>query len=140
MQPPPAPATFWAVRRFGNSARVVFAALVLATAACRSAEDVAHDALRVRLKQEGRLTQSELTQLFDAVGPAIAGKKPKMHHGAIARELTADEQAQLLQTFTDPTAVYDVGMRSEAGETWRGITGDATPPLAEISAMQTVWI
>ena len=127
------------MRSFGSGALIVVAAFAL-TAACRSADEVAKDAFRTRLKQEGRLTTSEITQLFDHVGPAIAGKSVTARQGAVARELTSDQRIELLDVLADPTLVYDVGLRTEAGETWRGITGDATPTLAEVTAMKTLWI
>jgi hypothetical protein len=128
------------VRRFGSGAILFVAALSLSTVACRSADDVAKDALRARLRQEVRLTTPEIQQLFEAVAPVIAEKTIRVREGAVTHELTAEQRSRVLEVLTDATAVYDAGVRAEAGSTWRGITGGATPPTSEIDALQTLWI
>src|SRR4029079_6864764 len=59
--------------------------------ACRPAEDPMRGELRARLKQETRLTPTEIHTLFEQIGPAIADRKVSVKEGALTRTLN-DEQ------------------------------------------------
>jgi hypothetical protein len=122
--------------------RLLSLAIVLATfsVACQSAEDRARAEFRTRLKREARLTPQELQRVFDEIAPVIAGKSVRVREGAITRQLNEEQRLSVLGVLTDPSAVYDAGLKMQGTETWRGLKTGGTPVMSEIDAMQTLWI
>ncbi len=121
--------------------RLVLLLLVgLLTVRCRSAEDIARDEFRARLKQDARLTTAEIQRLAGEVGRAIDRKALRMADGGITRTLESDQRDRVLAVLTDPSSVYDSGLRRAEQSILRGITGGATPLLSELDALQTLWI
>ena len=96
--------------------------------------------MRVRLKEERRLTPDEIRAFFDQIAPEVADKKVRVRQGAVTRELSADERTSVLGILSDPARVYDEGLRHEGSGMWRGLTTGATPAMSELDAMQTLWI
>ena len=107
---------------------------------CESAEDKARAALSQRLRQETRLTQPEIVQLFGQIAPAIARKTVQVQQGALTRPLSEEERLKVLGMLSDPAGVYDAGLQSDGRTTLRALTSGATPVQSEVDAMQTLWI
>ena len=114
----------------------VFALLI----ACRPAEDPMRAELRARLRQQTRLTPTEIHTLFEQIGPAIADRQVTVKEGALTRTLNDEQRAAVLGMLGDPAAVYDAGLRTDGGNVWRGLRTGATSPMSELDAMQTLWI
>jgi hypothetical protein len=120
--------------------RTVWVLVVVGSlAACRS-EDPARAAMRTRLKQETRLMPEEIRTFFDQIAPVIAGKKLTIKQGALTRALDEEQRTSVLGMLSDPGAVYDVGLRVDGKNVWRGLRTGGTPALAELDAMQTLWV
>jgi hypothetical protein len=120
--------------------RVLCLLIVMSSLVACQREAPAHSALRARLKQETRLTPDEIRTFFDQIAGAIADQKVTVREGALTRALDGQQRESVLGLLSDPGLVSDAGLRVEGGHTWRGIESDATPPLAELSATQTLWI
>ncbi len=117
--------------------------LVVATttlAVCGATDDPARGVLRTRLKLEARLTPDEIHRWFDQIGPAIANQKLSVKEGALTRTLNDEQRTAVLGMLTDPGAVYDVGLKTDGKNAWRGIRTGGTSAMSELDAMQTLWI
>jgi hypothetical protein len=108
--------------------------------ACHPPEDPARVSMRARLKEERRLTPDEIRAFFDQIAPGVGDKKVSVKQGAVTRELSAEERTSVLGILSDPSRVYDEGLRREGNSIWRGLTAGATPAMSELDAMQTLWI
>jgi hypothetical protein len=114
--------------------------IVALLVACGPAEDPVRTGLRTRLKQETRLTPTEIHTLFEQIGPAIADKKVTVKEGALVRTLNDEQRTAVLGMLSDPAVVYDAGLKTDGGNVWRGLRTGATSPMSELDAMQTLWI
>jgi hypothetical protein len=121
--------------------RIVCVVITLAmVAACVATDDPARAGLRARLNQQARLTPEEIRRLFDLIAPAIAERKLSVREGALTRTLNDEQRTAVLGMLTDPGAVYDIGLKAEGKNVWRGLRTGATIATSELDAMQTLWI
>ena len=113
---------------------------VTVLSACQSPAENARSEFRTRLKQDVPLTPDELRRLFDEIAVTIAGQPVRVKQGAMTRALEDEQRVAVLGMLSDPAAVYDSGVRTEGGSTWRGIKAGGTPVMSEVDATQTLWI
>jgi hypothetical protein len=115
-------------------------AIAALSAACQSPEQKARAEFSTRLKQDRRLTPDELRRLFDEIAPVVATRPLHATEGALTRVLDEQQRVAVLGMLSDPTAVYDGGLRLASKGTWRGVKTGGTPVMSEIDATQTLWI
>jgi hypothetical protein len=114
--------------------------LAVSVGACHPLEDPVRAAMRVRLKQDTRLTPAEIEKLFNQIAPTVAEKRVTVRQGALSRTLDDAQRVSVLGMLADPGAVYDAGLRVQGKSVWRGLKTGGTAPLSELDATQTLWI
>jgi hypothetical protein len=114
--------------------------LCLALAACGPAEDPARAALRERVAQEAVLSADDLARVRDEVNRAMAGKTFVARQGATSQALDAERQTVVFGMLTDPAGMFDEGLRTENGTTFRVLNAPGQSANAEIEAIRRLWI
>jgi hypothetical protein len=112
----------------------------LLIAACGPSEDPGRVALRMRLRQEARLSSDELARVRDEVGKTIAGKRLRIKEGPRGRPLDDDQRAVVFGMLTEPAGMYDEGLRREAQATFRVLNAPGRSHDSEVEATRRLWI
>jgi hypothetical protein len=107
--------------------------------ACGPAEDPARAELRERLKQESPLSNEDLARVRDEVGKAMAGKT-FLKEGAATPELDAAEREVVFGMLTDPAGMFDEGLRTKSGTTFRVLNAPGLSGNAEIEASRRLLV
>ena len=123
-------------------AAALFVGLCLAavTVACGRAEDPARAALRERLRQEASLSVGELDQVRAEVGRTIAERDVLVRDVNGTHEIDPDRRDMVLGMLTQPLGMFDEGLRTEDGSTYRILNGPAESMTMEIEASRRLWI
>jgi hypothetical protein len=138
------PAASRAGTGFISNARLALAMMLtlatLAVSACAPPEDPARVELRDRLRQEARLSETEITRLTDEVAKSIDKKTVRItvHDGTLTPQ--GDRRAEVFSVLHDRTGVYDEGLKREGGTTYRILNGPGDSDNAEIEATQRLWV
>ena len=111
----------------------------VAAAGCAPAEDPARAELRDRLKQEAPLSDADLARLREEVRKAMAGKT-FLKEGAAAPELDAAEREVVFGMLTDPAGMFDEGLRTKSGTTFRVLNAPGLSGNAEIEASRRLLV
>jgi hypothetical protein len=125
--------------RAGVAALAVLALAAL-SAGCAEPEDPARAALRARLKQEAGLTPAELDQLRAEVGRTIADRAVLIEAGDGPREMDRERRETVLGMLTEPVGMYDEGLRTRDGDTFRVLNAPGVSDTMEIEAVRRLWI
>lgn len=118
----------------------MWALVVVCAAGCGAREEDVPSGLRDRLKQERRLGDEELGQLRAEVGRRVGTRTIRITDGGVSRALDGEERDAVLDVLSLEAGVFDEGLRSYAGKTFRILNGPAPSSNAEIEASQRLWV
>jgi hypothetical protein len=107
---------------------------------CGPGEADVPSALRERLHQEARLTDTEIDEMRLEIGRRVDDRAVRLADGGTSRVLDAEERQGVLEVLTLEAGVFDEGMRREGTKTFRVLNGPARSTNAEIEASQRLWV
>lgn len=112
----------------------------LVISGCGPKEDPARTALRVRLKQEIRLTDEELGRELDEVSRTVAAKTVRFQQDGATRELNEQQREDVLGMLTNRAGVYDEGLRVDGGATVRIVNAPGRSLNSEYEATRRLLV
>ena len=107
---------------------------------CGRPEDPARTALRARLKQDTRLSGGELKRLLDEVGLTIAGRTFRLKQGDATQALNEEQRDVVFGMLINSAGVFDEGLRSQDGGTFRVLNAPGKPLSSEIEGTRRLWV
>lgn len=97
-------------------------------------------ALRARLAESAVLRPEEIAELINQTSRIIDGRKLRVADGAVSSPVDERGRDVLFVILSGSVPIEDVGVRSTAAGSVRGLRAPATPPRSEVGAKQTLWI
>jgi hypothetical protein len=121
--------------------RAVLLVTLLAMAAPARAQDAPDPAVvRARLADVTPLSAEEIGHAIEAINATIARRPFKVTDGTQLSLVDDRARDMLLLVLSGTVAVADLGLKTTATGTVRGLRSPATPPRSEVAANQILWI
>ena len=107
--------------------------------ACGERADPAQRELRQRLRQDVQLSTEELGRFRTEITRAMAGKT-FFRQGPVPEELAAEQREFVFEMLTTPAGMFDEGLKTRGGTTFRVLNAPAPSSDAEVEAFRKLWI